>query len=85
MAERAQLKGRDSDDPKHPDVLEDERLHDVQLSIEDSIADTPTYTAAGVAVKLRQIERNETVFDGDAPWRPTAFRTVQEALAYIAG
>ncbi len=80
MVERGQLKNRDDTDPKHPDVIEDARLHDVQLGIEESIANTPTYTAAGVVAKLRQLQRNETQFDGDAPWRPAAFMTALEAL-----
>ncbi len=77
--ERDQLKSGD-DDPKHPDMIEDERLFHAQIDIEDSIADTPTHTAAGVAAKLLQLQRNETEFDGDAPWRPAAFRTALEAL-----
>jgi hypothetical protein len=80
MAERDQLKNRDGDNPKHPDVLEDERLHDVQLDIEDSIADTPTHTAVGIAVKLRQLQRDDEVFDGMSSWRPAAFRMALEAL-----
>ena len=78
MVERDQLKNRDN--PKHPDALEDRRLHDVQLDLEESIADTPTHTAAGVAAKLRQIQRDDEVFDGMSAWRPAAFRTALEAL-----
>ncbi len=79
--ERAELKNRDDKNPEHPDVLEDERLHDVQVDIEESIASTPTHTAAGVVAKLLQLQRNETEFDGDASWRPAAFSTALEALS----
>ena len=61
--ERAELKNRDDKNPKHPDVLEDKRLHDVQLDLEKSIASTRTHTAAGVIAKLLQLQRNETEFD----------------------
>ena len=79
-AERTQLKNRDDGGPKHPDVIEDERLHDIQLGIKESIANTPTHTAAGVAVKLKQLQRDDEDFDGMSSWRPATFRTVLEAL-----
>ena len=79
-AERTQLKNRDDGGPKHPDVIEDERLHDIQLGIKESIAATPTHTAAGVAVKLKQLQRDDEEFDGMSNWRPAAFSTAIEAL-----
>ncbi len=77
---RAQLEIRDDNNPKDPGLIEDERLFKVQIDIEDSIASTPTHTAAGIVAKLLQLQRNETEFDGDAPWRPAAFRTALDAL-----
>lgn len=79
-AERDQLEIRDDNDPNDPGLQEDERLYGVQSSIEDAIAATPTHTAAGVAAKLLQLQRDDTEFDGNAPWRPAAFRTALKAL-----
>ena len=81
-AERDQLKNRDEKD--HPDVIEDERLRSEEREIEESIANTPVHTAAGIAVKLQQIERDDEVFDGMSSWRPAAFRTALEALDGMA-
>ena len=80
MGDRAQLKNRDNKNPQHPDVLEDKRLHDIQLDIEKSIANTPTHTAAGIAAKLQQLQRDDEGFDGMSSWRPVAFRTALAAL-----
>ena len=79
-AERDQLKIRDDNDSNDPGLQEDGRLHGVQRNIEESIANTPTHTAAGVAVKLRQLQRDDEIFDGMSSWRPAAFRTALEAL-----
>ncbi len=81
-AERAQLKNRDDENPKHPDAIEDARLRDVQRDIEESIANAPTHTAAGIVAKLRQIQRDDEDFDGMSSWRPAAFRTALEALEH---